>query len=67
MRALSSMTGVLMMPIGLMSPHGWPLWPGAVPTFAVQTVAPVVSSSANTSLLFVTAKKIPLPPGPPCR
>ena len=61
------MTGVLMMPIGEMSPQLWPVWLAAVPMFFVQTTAPLVSSSAKTSLPLVTVKKAPLPLGPFCR
>ena len=52
------------MPIGEMLPQPAPLAVGDGPMLCVQTTAPVVSSSANTSLPVVTAKKTPLPPGP---
>ena len=63
------MTGVLMMPSGWMLPQvGLPPFAvGELPMLCVQTCAPVVSSSANTSLPVVSAKKTPLPFGPFCR
>src|SRR6187399_2685164 len=45
-----------------MLPHETPFACAGVPMFLVHTVAPVVSSIANTSLPVVTAKKRPLPP-----
>src|SRR5215471_20907712 len=54
-RAWASMTGVLMMPIGLMSPQPAPEEVGAEPMFLVQMAAPVVSSRATTLLLAAAA------------
>ena len=47
-----------------MLPQLTPFAVGEEPRFLCQTSAPVVSSSAYTSFVVVTAKKTPLPPGP---
>src|SRR5689334_11375978 len=61
--ASASMTGVLTDPMGWMDPQVVPLAAGAGPRRFRQTMAPVASASARTSLPDVTAKKAPLPPG----
>ena len=63
-RDAASITGVLSMPIGWMPPQPAPLSCGELPMLRIQTIAPVVSSSAKTSFPVVTAKNTPLPPGP---
>jgi hypothetical protein len=45
-RVAGSITGVLMMPMGCIVPHGTPVVSGAAPMLRCHTMAPVVSSSA---------------------
>ena len=67
-RGLASMTGVEMTPSGFVpSQPTVPDFAAGVPSFFVQTVAPVASSNALTSFPLVTAMKIPLPPAPPSK
>src|SRR5258707_4146608 len=56
---VASMTGVLRIPRALMPGHGLPV--PACPMLCIQSVAPVVSSSAYTMFDVVTAKNLPLP------
>src|SRR5476649_2694514 len=62
--AAAPITGVLRMPSGWILPQFTPFAVGESPMFVFQTAAPVVSSSAITSLPVVTAKNTPFPAGP---
>ena len=65
---LASMMGVEMTPSGFVPLHPTvPDLDAGVPRFFVQTVAPVASSKALTSLPLVTAMKMPFPPAPPSK
>ena len=65
-RAAASITGVARMPRGWMLPQGafGPFIIAGVPTFFIQTIAPVARRTRRRRWWVVTAKKTPLPPGP---
>ena len=66
-RRPASMTGVPVIPSGLMLPQPAPVLAAEGPSVVLQTASPVASESATTWLLSVATKKVPWPPGPSSR